>query len=202
MPWSAWLFRKHLGGISHWLKILGPLALVTGFAGGKLLLVTGSRVFDFVVPWLLLLATVLLISNDIVVRWLRRHSSQQESHKLTSWGIVAFAGVGIYGGYFGAGIGIMMLATLGLLGLHDINQMNALKVILALLMNLSAVVLFIAGGQVDWHWCLWLMAGSFGGYWAGSHVAQKIPAIWVRRIAALIGLAICIELFIKQFRGA
>ena len=107
----------------------------------------------------------------------------------------------VYGGYFGAGIGIMMLATLGLLGMRDMNQMNALKVILGMMMNFASVIYFIVKGQVVWHWALWLMIGSAIGYIIGSHLAQRVPGSWVRAIGAIIGLAICIQLFIKQMHG-
>ena len=200
MPLSAWSFRKHIGELSHWLLKLAPIALLGGLAGGVLLLKTGSAVFDFIVPWLLLLATVLFMGNGPVTRWLRRRQKDHdEPHQLKPWGVFMLACVAVYGGYFGAGIGIMMLATLGLLGLRDINQMNALKVVLALLMNFSAVVWFIMKGGVTWHWAWWLMAGSMSGYWLGSHLAQRIPAAWVRGIASLIGLAISIQLFVKQW---
>jgi len=203
MPLSAWAFRKHIGELSHWLVKLAPISLLGGLAGGILLIETGSKAFDFIVPWLLLLATVLFMCNGPVTRWLRsRRAEGEEPHKLTLWGVFMFSGVAVYGGYFGAGIGIMMLATLGLLGLRDINQMNALKVVLAMLMNFSAVVWFIFKGGVDWHWALWLMAGSMSGYWIGSHLAQRIPGSWVRGIASLIGLAISVQLFWRQFRGA
>ena len=202
MPLSAWSFRNHLGKLAHWLKVLAPVAVLGGLAGGFLLLWLGAKMFDWIVPWLLLLATVLLVTNDFIARWLRRKmGTEPESHELKPWAVVMLAGVAVYGGYFGAGIGIMMLATLGLLGLRDINQMNALKVILALLMNLAAVIWFIAKGQVEWHWAWWMMGGSIGGYLAGSHLAMRIPGIWVRAIAALIGLGICVQLFIRQMRG-
>ncbi len=202
MPLSAWSFRHHLGGVAHWLKVLAPVALLGGLAGGALLLGLGARMFDWVVPWLLLLATVLLVANDFIARWVRgRAGGGREAHKLHPWAVVLLAGVAVYGGYFGAGIGIMMLATLGLLGLRDMNQMNALKVILALLMNLAAVVWFIVKGTVEWHHASWMMAGSIAGYLAGSHLAMRIPGGWVRAVAALIGLGICVQLFIRQ-RGA
>lgn len=217
MPLSAWSFRNHLGRMAHWLKVLAPVAVVGGLAGGVLLLWLGSEMFEWIVPWLLLLATVLLLGNDFIARWLRRKSlsvaryplpdsvssnletenGKRETH-LKPWAVVLLGAVAVYGGYFGAGIGIMMLATLGLLGLRDMNQMNALKVILALLMNLAAVVWFIAKGQVAWHWAGWVMAGSIAGYYAGSHLAMRIPGVWVRGIAALIGLAICVQLFLRR----
>ena len=201
MPLSAWSFRGHIGPLAHWLKILAPIALVGGLLGGVLLLWFGSAFFDWIVPWLLLLATVLFMCNGPVARWLRKRQGTEASggrHELHPWGIVMLAGVALYGGYFGAGIGIMMLATLGLLGLRDMNQMNALKVILALLMNLAAVVYFIVKGSVAWHWALWLMGGSMSGYYFGSHLAMRIPGVWVRAAGSAIGLIICVELFWKQ----
>lgn len=201
MPLSAWAFRKHIGELRHWLIKLAPMSLLGGLAGGVLLLWTGARAFDFIVPWLLLLATVLFMCNAPVQRWLRnRRKDDGEPHKLTLWGVFMFSGVAVYGGYFGAGIGIMMLATLGLLGLRDINQMNALKVVLAMLMNFSAVVWFIFKGGVAWHWALCLMVGSMSGYWSGSHLAQRIPGSWVRGIASLIGLVISVQLFVKAWK--
>jgi len=202
MPLAAWSFRGHLGRVAHWLKVLAPVAVLGGLAGGVLLLWLGARLFDWIVPWLLLLATVLLVANDFIARWLRRRvGAQSDPHELRPWAVAVLAGVALYGGYFGAGIGIMMLATLGLLGLRDLNQMNALKVILALLMNLAAVVWFIANGQVAWQWAWWMMGGSIAGYLAGSHLAMRIPGIWVRGIAALIGLGICVQLFVRQMRA-
>lgn len=202
MPLSAWSFRGHLGGLAHWLRVLAPVAVLGGLAGGILLLRLGPGVFDWVVPWLLLLAAIMLVGNDVIARWLGRTvSGGAVGHRLRPWSVVVLVAVALYGGYFGAGIGIMMLATLGLLGLRDMNQMNALKVILAFLMNLSAVVWFIARGQVAWHWAGWMMGGSVAGYLAGSHLAMRIPGRWVRAVAALIGLGICLQLFLKQRHG-
>lgn len=216
MPLGAWAFRRHFGGLGAWVRTLAPIALIGGLAGGVLLLQTGARVFDFIVPWLLLLATLLFMSNGLLQRWLRRRQIQAQAGtgdggglgepvepepRLRAWSFLVVAAVAVYGGYFGAGIGIMMLATLGVLGLRDINQMNALKVALALLMNVGAVVYFIAQGSVHWDMVLWLMAGSMGGYWCGSHLAQRIPASWVRSLVILIGLGICLDLFLKQWRS-
>lgn len=202
MPLSAWSYRSHFGEYTHWLKKLAPIALLGGLGGGALLLRSGAKAFDWIVPWLLLLATILFMSSGVINRWLRQQKPEvSERHQLRLWSLVIFAAVAVYGGYFGAGIGIMMLATLGLLGLRDMNQMNALKVILGMMMNFASVVYFIVQGQVVWHWALWLMAGSAVGYIIGSHLAQRIPGSWVRTTGVLIGLAICIQLFIKQWCG-
>ena len=202
MPFGVWSFRKHLGGIAHWLYILAPLALVGGLAGGLLLLWAGASVFDRVVPWLLLLATVLFMSNGLVQRWVKKRRGEPSAdHKLGPWSVAFLSLVAVYAGYFGAGVGILMLAALSLLGLRDMNQMNALKAILAMLMNFSAVVYFIIQGTVAWHWAWWLMAGSVVGYFVGGYVGQRIPALWVRALVVIIGLGICAQLFLKQIHG-
>lgn len=202
MPLSAWSYRRHFGEYTHWLKKLAPIALLGGLAGGVLLLRTGAKVFDWIVPWLLLLATILFMSTGVINHWLRhRRGEDGARHQLRAWSLLVFTAVAVYGGYFGAGIGIMMLATLGLLGLRDMNQMNALKVILGMMMNFASVVYFIAQGQVVWRWALWLMAGSAVGYIIGSHLAQRVPGSWVRATGAVIGLAICVQLFIKQMHS-
>jgi len=204
MPVGIWSFRRHLKELTTWLKVLAPISLLGGLAGAILLLKAGSGVFNAIVPWLLLMATVLLMVNGVVQRWMKKNLAGKEGadiHKappLKLWSILFLAGVAVYGGYFGAGIGIMALAAMGLLGLTNINEMNALKVVLCMLMNFAAVVWFIIGKGVVWDHALALMVGSMLGYWGGSHLAQRIPAAYVRGIAVAIGLVISIELFLKQ----
>jgi hypothetical protein len=207
MPVGIWAFRSHLKDLTSWLKILAPISLLGGLAGAILLLKAGSGTFDLIVPWLLLMATVLLMVNGVVQRWLKRRSARLGVHhasktpRLKLWSILFLAAVAVYGGYFGAGIGIMALAAMGLLGLTDINEMNALKVVLTMLMNFAAVLWFIIGKGVVWDHALCLMAGSMIGYWFGSHLAQRIPPAYVRGVAIAIGLAISVQLFWKQVRG-
>ncbi len=201
MPGSVWAFRRQLPAVRKWLVPLGVTSLVGGLAGGVLLLALPSDVFDRVVPWLLLMATVLFLANAPLQRWMRRHATAEgEPDRPQPWGVAFQALVAVYGGYFGAGIGIMMLAGLGLLGLRDINRMNALKAVLALLVNVASVVYFIAKGGVHWPLALWLMAGSIPGYFIGAHLAQRIPPAVVRGIVAFIGLGISASLFWKQLR--
>jgi hypothetical protein len=107
--------------------------------------------------------------------------------------------VALYGGYFGAGIGILMLASLGFIGLSDIHEMNALKTILGLLINLVAGAWFVMAGLVDWSRAGVMCAGALAGYYLGSHYSQKITQSTVRRIVALIGFALSIATFYKEF---
>jgi uncharacterized membrane protein YfcA len=200
MPGSVWAFRHRLREVKAWILPLGIVSLLGGLAGGWLLLALPSSVFDAVVPWLLLMATALFLLNGPIQRWLKRKrgGGEAEPERPRPWGVAFQTGVAVYGGYFGAGIGIMMLAGLSLLGLRDLNRMNALKALLGLLCNVASVIYFIASGSVDWRLAGWLVAGSIPGYFLGSHFAQRIPAAAVRGIVAIIGLGIAARLFWQQ----
>lgn len=199
MPGSVWAFRKRLSEVKAWILPLGIISLLGGFGGAWLLLALPESVFERAVPWLLLFATLLFLINQPLRRWL--NSQESEEPEKPSAGAIAFqGGVAIYGGYFGAGIGIMMLAGLGLLGLRDVHRMNALKSLLGLLCNTAAVVWFLSLGAVDWRLAGFLLAGSIPGYFFGSHFAQKISPSAVRIIVAIIGISIAAHLFWKQFQ--
>src|SRR5690606_25951700 len=144
--------------------------------------------------------TLLFMVNGPIQRWLRKRrgtGEAEEPERPKAWGIAFQSCVAIYGGYFGAGIGIMMLAGLGLLGLRDVNRMNALKAVLGMTCNTGSVIYFISRGSVDWSLAAWLFAGSIPGYFFGSHFAQRIPPIAVRTIVVIIGIGIAIRLFMK-----
>src|SRR6185503_2390399 len=116
------------------------------------------------------------------------------------WAAVAFQlAVAVYGGYFGAGIGILMLASLGLMGLSDINEMNALKTVLASLINLVASIWFLSASLVDLPRAGIMTAGALVGYFAGAHYSQRIPQVWVRRIVTGIGFILAGATFYKEF---
>jgi hypothetical protein len=203
MPGGVWAFRRHLVGLGGWIWPLGVVSVIGGIAGGMLLLAMPSAVFVAVVPWLLLMATALFVLHEPLVSWLRRRQggagaeSGVEGRRPSAWGVGVQVLVGIYGGYFGAGIGIMMLASLSLLGLRDINRLNALKALLAFLVNMASVIYFLIHGHVDWSLAVWLMAGSVPGSIVGAKLAQRIPARWVRLIAATIGIIIAVSLWLK-----
>jgi uncharacterized membrane protein YfcA len=202
MPGSVWAFRKRLAEVKSWILPLSIVSLLGGLGGGMLLLALPASVFERVVPWLLLMATLLFLLNGPIQRWLKRkrgeHADEAELVRPKPWGIAFQTGVAIYGGYFGAGIGIMMMAGLSLLGLREVNRINALKSLLAVVCNVASVVWFIYQGSVDWRLAGWLVLGSIPGYFLGAHFAQRIPATAVRVIVALIGLGIAAELFWRQ----
>lgn len=197
MPGSVWAFRHRLLEVRSWILPLGLVSLLGGFAGGWLLLALPSSLFDAIVPWLLLFATALFLLSDPIRRWISIHQPSDVDHRSSPprWGLAFQAAIALYGGYFGAGIGIMMMAGLSLLGMRDVHRVNALKSLLGLLCNVASVVYFISCDAVDWRLAGWLVAGSIPGYFLGSHYGQKIPATAVRVIVAVIGVGIATRLF-------
>lgn len=196
MPGSVWAFRRPLREMKAWILPLGIVSLLGGITGGVLLLALPESLFDAIVPWLLLFATALFLLNAPLRRWIQRGRELPEPTRPRPAGIAFQSAVAIYAGYFGAGIGILMLAGLSVLGVREINHMNALKALLGLLCNAASVVLFIAWGKVDWPLAAWLVAGSLPGYYFGSHFAQRIPAAAVRAVVAVIGTSIALKLLL------
>ena len=202
---SIFGFREHIAEVKPWLPRFIPVSLLGGGLGSLLLTHTTDRTFSRVVPFLLLFATVLFLAQGFFKRFASRKMASCEteafpSRKLAFSMIVQLA-VAIYGGYFGAGIGILMLASLGFLGLTHIHEMNTLKNILGSLINVVAAVIFIFGGLIDWSKAGVMMIGALGGYLMGATYSQKIPQIWVRHIISGVGIVITAVLFYRQLAG-
>ena len=191
---SVYGYRRHLSSVRKWLWYFVPVSLLGGLIGSWLLTITGNETFSRLVPFLIFFATLLFLALGFVVR----RTGQPRPRRI--WLAVLFQFfVAIYGGFFGAGIGILMLATLGFIGLSDIHQMNALKNCLGSLINIVAAITFICRGMVDWPRVGIMTLGAVAGYYLGSHYAQKIPQPWVRRIVLGIGFGISGIAFYRQF---
>ena len=191
-------YRRELRTIEKRFLYLAIPSLLGGFFGANLLRLTPSSVFDRLVPYLILFATVLFVIQEPVQRLVK---SKPGERKTTAWfaGAVVFQFfVGLYGGYFGAGIGIMMLAAFSILGMTDIHQMNGFKNMLAGAINLLAALYFISQKMVYWPDVGIMMAGAIAGGYFGAGAARKIGRRAVRRIVIAVGLAMAISLFFKR----
>lgn len=207
---SAWAYRRELVREWRWLKFLLPSSLAGGVIGAVLVSWLDPQVFKYLVPWLILGAATLFALQPLLARWRGKGNADvaPEGGKapgIPAWRIAAVIvfqlGVGIYGGYFGAGIGILMLSALGLMGLTDIHEMNALKTVLAGAINGVAVVVFVSQGKVVWPEALLMMAaGMVGGYLAARYGRQVNP-LYIRRLVIGIGFLLAAYYFSLQFRG-
>jgi uncharacterized protein len=185
---SAWAYRDGLGPIGA--VSLRPLLLVTvvgGAMGAFLLLLTPSATFDFLLPWLLMIATLTLGFGRQLGEWLRRRRHIRPFAVLTIQ-----LGLGIYGGYFGGAVGIMMMAVWGLLENRDIKSLNAPRTLLVTAANAMAVLIFIAAHAVRWNETLVLLVAATVGGYCGAQVGRRAPSRVVR--AGTLFIAACITL--------
>jgi hypothetical protein len=193
-------YRGELTGARKWTVGLALPSLVGGGAGALLLLHTSNATFERVVPWLVIGATVLFLVQRPLLRWVRRHEeavAAVESPAPTPTMLAAQLVVGVYGGYFGAGVGILTLAALGFMGFTNIHRMNGLKNWGGFCMNLVAAITFAVSGIVDWPVALSMAVGSIAGGYIGARGAQHLPQGVVRALVATIGLGSGVWLLLR-----
>ena len=199
---SLYGYRRHLENIRPWLWRFVPVSMAGGFVGSLLLTRTSDRTFSKLVPFLILFATVLFLAQGAFRKLAAPGEDPRDAaaHAIPIWGAVLFQfAVAVYGGYFGAGIGILMLATLAYIGLSHIHEMNALKTVLGSLINLVAAIWFIVAGLIDWHKAGVMTLGAVLGYYLGSHYSQKIRQQRVRQIITAIGFILSAVTFYQEF---
>ncbi|MDX1965498.1 MAG: sulfite exporter TauE/SafE family protein [Pirellulales bacterium] len=212
---SAWAYRRELSHYGHWLKWLFWPSLLGSVAGTLLLLWGRPETFQKLIPWLILLATLLFALQPRILRSSGlanagdAHVVPASNRRLGA--ILLFqTAIGLYGGYFGAGIGILMLSSLGLLGMTDIHGMNAVKTVLATLINAVALALFLwqdsfpvpgQGEIINWPRALpMVLAGVAGGYF-GAHYGRLLDKHLLRRLIVLIGSVLTAWYFWRQWAG-
>jgi uncharacterized membrane protein YfcA len=196
---SAWGYRREARQVTSKLWLLIVPSLVGGLAGAWLLQITPPGVFDRLVPYLILFATLLFMAQEPVQRALG--TGEAAKHQSRAWftgGMLFQLAVGLYGGYFGAGIGILMLAALSIMGLKDIHEMNSLKVVLGGSVNGIAAAYFIWCRMVYWPYVVVMAVAAILGGFFGAGVARKLGRTAVRRIVIAIGFGMAVSLFVKR----
>jgi uncharacterized membrane protein YfcA len=196
---SVGAYRRDLGSDRALLAVLASSSVVGGVLGAIVLLKINQGTFVALIPFLLLLATVLFTISPRLTAWARRRATPSERHSPVALGAVAAAQLVIatYGGFFGGGIGIMMLATLGMMGMTNIHRMNALKTLLTAIINGVAVITFIVARAVAWPQALaMIVAAILGGYY-GAFFARKIDPRYVRGFVTVVGAGLTIYFFVK-----
>jgi|ERR1700730_17047380 uncharacterized membrane protein YfcA len=197
-------FRRELGDSRRWMILLGAPSVVGGLIGARLLLLTPTRLFASIVPYLILFATILFAVSEPLIRRLRpnlsapANATHAPARALWVGAMIFQFFVSVYGGYFGAGIGILMLAALGLMGLTDIHRMNGLKNFFAACINFVAASYFIGSGRVEWTHAQIMVVGAIAGGYGGAGLARRLGPRFVRRAVIVIGFAMAVSLL---FRG-
>jgi uncharacterized membrane protein YfcA len=196
---SAIAYRQDLPSDRSLLTTLLLPSLFGGLLGAWVLAITPDRLFARIVPFLVLFATVLFATRDRFGRYLNPKRDGEEGIGKTGrvWGFCFQFFVAAYGGYFGAGIGILMLASLGLMGLSNIHRMNALKTFLGSLINGTALVYFIIRKLVVWPVALLMTAGTVLGGYAGARLAKRVDQKRLQMFIVVVGLAVSAWLFYK-----
>ena len=184
-------YRKELEHSSTILFRFGLTSLVGGALGAWLLVRTPSKLFADLVPFLVLFATLLFMSNGMVNRRLRVGSIADKPMGLWWSGAILFQFFSaMYGGYFGAGNGIIMLAALGVLGMNELHRANGIKNFLGICINAVAILIFALTGLVVWQDALLMACGALLGGYFGANMAMRAGQKWVRRGIVLIGWTI------------
>ncbi len=197
---AMWGYRRELSTAQPRILIMVIPSMLGGIGGALLLRWTPPATFDALVPFLILFATVLFMAQETVQRKLK--TTDVSAHKSLRWlaGAMLFQlFVALYGGYFGAGIGILMLAALSILGLTDIHQMNGLKNFFGGCINGVAAFYFIWAHMVYWPYVVVMAAAAVMGGYGGAGAARRVGRTAVRRTVVVIGFAMSLSLFVKLF---
>lgn len=194
---GAWAYRRELAGHKRYLVPLGIVSFIAGIGGGLLLLATKDATFSKLIPWLLLFATLLFAFSGQISTWLRGSAAHEPRNSAGT--LAGHALVSVYGGFFGAGMGILMLASLAMAGHKNVHEINAIKNLLSSIVYSVTVLTFVIAGAISWpHTLIMLATATIGGYW-GASIARRIPALWLRYFIIVIGLLLTIYYFYKTF---
>ena len=204
---SLWVGVTASGG-AYWKRlnisrrVMVPLivtSIIGGVAGAVLLIHTPAQTFLRVLPWMLLGATLLFVFGRYFTKRISAGISHYSSTgALTGASIFEFF-VSVYGGYFGGGVGIINLAMLSVLGMTDIHEMNALKVVLGGVINGVATATFVLSGAILWAQAGVMTLGAVIGGYLAAHYSQKLPQSWVRGFVIVVGSAMTVYFFVRAY---
>jgi uncharacterized membrane protein YfcA len=198
---SIFGYRADLPRDRRLLRAFAAVSVLGGALGALLFLRTPSATFDRLIPFLFAAATLIFAFGPALSRRLRiahAHDGPIPGGKLAAYAAVQLL-VGLYGGYFGGGIGILMLAAFAALGMTNLNEMNGLKAVLGSLINGVAILVFGLLGAIEWPVALLMVAGSMIGGYGGAHLSRRVEPLLLRRLVIAIGTTVTALLFLKAF---
>ncbi len=200
---GGYALRRELYAYQSQLPRIIAVSLVGGLAGAWLLLQTPESLFRQAIPWLLLFATLLFIIGGRLNSALKRLASHHR-HASSVGGLLLLLmllGVCLYGGFFNAGLGIIILSYLALAGYTDINAMNGLKLLVSSVVSLIAIVLFIIDGTIAWSQGSVVLVGTLAGGYVAAHLSRQLPQHYVRGFVIAASSAITVYFFIDTYAG-
>ncbi len=193
---GAWAQRKELAGARGRMAILIPVAAIGGLVGGALLLLAGDNTFKTLIPWLLLVATVLMLAQDFLKKAL--FSKGHEGKPVPVWpGMLAVLAVSVYGGFFLAGLSVIVLSVLAIAFDDPFKRSNALKQVVSLTVSVAASLYFAFTGKIDWPLAAFMAVFTWIGGWLGGKLVGKIPVKLLFWIAIAAGAVSTVYYFIK-----
>jgi hypothetical protein len=191
-------YRREMAEVPRWALLLIIPSLVGGYVGARLVTTLPPETFETLVPWLILTAAMLFWLQPSIGKRLGIGAEHAPATQRAVAGAIGFQLlVAVYGGYFGAGIGILMLSALAMMGLGDIHRMNALKTLLGSCINGVAVAVFIVGGKVDWPIAIAMAIAAIAGGYLGARFARRLDRNLIRRIVVGIGVSLAAYYFWK-----
>ncbi len=196
---GSWGYRRELKQLWDWVRWLA-IPSVLGIAGSMIVVVAPESTFKAMVPWLIAMATLLFILQPRLTPKGPVDSSLAGRSKQSQIFVFLLQFViGVYGGYFGAGIGILMLSSLSLLNLGSIHQVNGLKTVLGGLINGVSVIIFVSKGKVYWTYAIPMIVAAIIGGWMGASWARKLDKRIVRRLVITIGVVLTVWYFAQRW---
>jgi hypothetical protein len=210
---SALAYRAEIGRSRTWMLRLGAISLVGGLLGGLLLVRTSDESFVRLLPWLMLVATTMFSFGSRITAWARRRKGSVavpavgepatgvagsiHNVHVPLWTLPLQLLIAIYGGYFGGGMGIMMLAAMAVAGMTDMHEMNGLKTVLAIAINGVALAAFIVSGSIAWAPGLVMVCGGVSGGYAGASLARRVAGPAVRRVVIVVAWTMTVYFFVR-----
>lgn len=190
---SAAGYREDIKKGHRFVRLLAVAAVIGGVAGAFLLLGTPATTFRALVPWLLLTATVIFAIGPTVTRAFRARNLHMPMWLLFVLQLV----IATYGGYFGGGMGIMMLAAYSAMGMEDVHMMNGLKSVMGVILNGVAILVFVVAGFIAWPFAIVMLAGSTVGGYAGARLGRRVPVAVMRWVIIGVGAALAFYFFVS-----
>lgn len=195
---GAWGYRREMQTARRWTWLLIGPSLVGGGVGSLLVARMKAEHFQNLIPWLILTASLLFLIQPIAARLVLAKPHAAPSRRIVGAVVLFQFLVAVYGGFFGAGIGILMLSALAFMGMPGVHQMNAVKTFLAFCINGVSVVIFIVEKKVDWHYVPVMAAAAIVGGYVGARAARRVRPQLVRWLIVAIGLGLSAFYFYKQ----